>query len=221
MSVESRLIPACEADWEEYIEHEFVRTLADGTLPKACFEHYLQQDFLFLKHYARAYALAIYKSPTLEDMRANVPALMGLLDHEIGLHIEYCAEWGLTERDLQAIPEGVATVAYTRYVLDCGNAGDHMDLHVALAPCSLGYAEIGRRLAADSRTRWEGNPYRPWIEMYSGEEYQAAAKAHGDYVNQLLSTLPSDSARWADLTCIFTTATRMEVAFWQQGLDAR
>lgn len=220
MNVESRLIPACQGDWDDYTRHAFVRQLADGSLPQACYAHYLQQDFLFLKQYARAWALAIYKSDTLEQMRANLPAVQGLLDHEIGLHIAYCAEWGLDEAALQAVPEATATVAYTRYVLDCGQSGDQLDLHVALAPCSLGYAAIGRELLQHPDTVLEGNPYRPWIEMYSGEEFQRGAQAHHDYLDALLAELEPGSPRWARLEQIFATATRMEVAFWQQGLDA-
>ncbi len=220
MTVEKKLVPACQQDWDDYIDHAFVQQLGNGSLPKPCFEHYLQQDFLFLKQYARAWALAIYKSDTLQQMRANMPAVQGLLDHEIGLHIEYCAEWGLTEAQLEQVPEATATVAYTRYVLDCGQRGDQLDLHVALAPCSLGYAVIGRQLAAAASTVLQGNPYRPWIEMYAGEEFQAGVQQHMQYLNTLLAELPDDSPRWARLQQIFSTATRMEVAFWQQGLDA-
>lgn len=220
MSVEKKLIPACQDDWQAYVDHSFVQQLAAGTLAMPCYAHYLKQDFLFLKQYARAWALAIYKSDSLEQMRANLPAVQGLLDVEIGLHIDYCAEWGLDEQQLQAVPEATATVAYTRYVLDCGQSGDQLDLHVALAPCSLGYAVIGQQLAADKNTLMEGNPYRAWIEMYSSEGFQTGAQSHLDYLNNLLAELPDDSPRWQRLQQIFATATRMEVAFWQQGLDA-
>ena len=69
---------SCAADWEAYITHPFVRGLGDGTLESACFEHYLRQDYVFLKHFARAYALAVYKSPTLADMR-HAKAVLGAL----------------------------------------------------------------------------------------------------------------------------------------------
>lgn len=220
MSVESKLILACQQDWDDYVNHPFVRQLAQGTLPQSCFAHYLQQDFLFLKQYARAWALAVYKSDTLEQMRANLPAVQGLLDHEISLHVAYCADWGLDEASLQAVAEETATVAYTRYVLDCGQSGDQLDLHVALSPCSVGYAAIGRLLMEQSDTVLEGNPYRPWIEMYCGEKFQQGAQSHLDYLNTLLAELPNDSPRWPRLQHIFSTATRMEVAFWQQGLNA-
>jgi len=210
----------CSEDWENYLDHEFVRQLALGTLPAPCFRHYLQQDYLFLKHYARAFALAIYKSDSLELMRGSLPALRGLIEHEITLHISYCQQYGLEENDLNGILEDIATVAYTRYVLDCGHQGDLIDLFTALAPCGLGYAEIGRRLINHPDTIWEGNPYRSWIEMYSGDEFQSGSQTMHRFINQLLSSVPDNSARWEKLIHIFRTATQMEIAFWQQGIDA-
>ena len=81
------LIEACQSDWQEYTQHDFVQQLAKGTLDQHSFLHYLKQDFLFLKQYARAYALAIYKARTLEDMRRALPSVHALLDSEIGHHV--------------------------------------------------------------------------------------------------------------------------------------
>ena len=59
-------------------------------------------------------------------------------------------------------------------MLDAGLAGDALDLHVALAPCTVGYGDIGRALAADPATvRGAANPYEDWIAMYSGDDYLA------------------------------------------------
>ncbi|MGR5558934.1 thiaminase II [Vibrio fortis] len=214
------LITACQQDWQGYIEHEFVQTLAQGTLPQPCFLHYLKQDFLFLKQYARAYALAIYKANTLADMRRALPSVHALLDSEIGHHVTYCEQWGLTESDLENEPEDFGTVAYTRYVLDAGMTGDLVDLYAALAPCSIGYAVIGKALLEDPKTVLEGNPYRSWIELYGGEEFQSGVAAGAEYFDQLLVEIDINSQRGQNLIHIFKTATRMEVAFWQQGLDA-
>ena len=61
------------SEWMAYIDHEFVRRLADGSLPEAAFRHYLIQDYLFLKHFARAYALAAYKGETLDEILGRGP----------------------------------------------------------------------------------------------------------------------------------------------------
>ena len=66
-------------------------------------------------------------------------------------------------------------MAYTRFVLDCGAAGDLLDLHVALAPCVVGYAEIGRALAPHGTEALGDHPYREWIAEYASEPYQAWA----------------------------------------------
>lgn len=213
------LINACREDWDAYTQHPFVQQLAQGTLAQPSYLHYLKQDFLFLKQYARAYALAIYKARTLADMRKALPSVHALLDSEIGHHITYCANWGLTESDLEAEPEDFGTVAYTRYVLDAGMAGDIVDLYAALAPCSIGYAEIGRNLAADSNTKLVDNPFSSWIELYSGDEFQQGVAQGTEHIDVLLAEIDVNSQRGQNLLHVFKTATRMEIAFWQQGLD--
>ncbi|NRF29666.1 thiaminase II [Vibrio coralliilyticus] len=215
------LIEACQSDWQEYTQHDFVQQLAKGTLDQHSFLHYLKQDFLFLKQYARAYALAIYKARTLEDMRRALPSVHALLDSEIGHHVTYCGQWGLTESDLENEPEDFGTVAYTRYVLDAGMTGDLVDLYAALAPCSIGYAVIGKALIESNDTVREGNPYASWIELYGGEEFQSGVAQGAEHFNQLLEEIDLHSQRGQNLIEVFRTATRMEVAFWQQGLDAK
>ncbi|NOJ21508.1 thiaminase II [Vibrio coralliilyticus] len=215
------LIEACQSDWQEYTQHDFVQQLAKGTLDQHSFLHYLKQDFLFLKQYARAYALAIYKARTLEDMRRALPSVHALLDSEIGHHVTYCGQWGLTESDLENEPEDFGTVAYTRYVLDAGMTGDLVDLYAALAPCSIGYAVIGKALIESNDTVREGNPYASWMELYGGEEFQSGVAQGAEHFNQLLEEIDLHSQRGQNLIEVFRTATRMEVAFWQQGLDAK
>ncbi len=213
----ARLRDSCAEAWRAYTEHAFVRRLGEGSLPEACFRHYLGQDYLFLIHFARAYGLAVYKADTLEDMRAAAAMVSALLDVEMGMHVEFCAGWGLTEAEMAALPEAGATMAYTRFVLERGMAGDVLDLHVALAPCVVGYAEIGRGLAGDAGARRGANPYRAWIEMYAGAEYQAVAEAAIDQLERLAQRRLGPG-RFPDLARTFAQATRLETAFWDMAL---
>src|SRR5579862_6204197 len=160
MTLFQRLVAAAGPVWPAYTRHDFVLELAQGDLPASAFRRYLVQDYLFLLHFARAWGLAVYKSDTLADMRRAQALVTATLDVEIGLHIAYCRGWGLSEARLEAEPEAAATIAYTRYVLDRGLAGDRLDLETALAPCVVGYAEIAAERLADPRTRLAGNPYR-------------------------------------------------------------
>src|SRR5699024_4406959 len=91
----THLVDCCRDTWQAYIQHDFVSQLGDATLPAAAFRHYLQQDYLFLIQFSRAYALAAYKSRTLADLRHAKTMLQTIVDDEMRLHIDYCAEWGI------------------------------------------------------------------------------------------------------------------------------
>ncbi|EZQ18142.1 hypothetical protein CF98_25940 [Halopseudomonas bauzanensis] len=216
----TQLQQACQSEWDAYIQHDFVRQLGDGTLAADAFRHYLKQDYLFLIQFARAFALAAYKSPTLEDLRQAKAGLEAIVDLELGLHIQYCREWGISEQELQALPEARATMAYTRYVLDTGNRGDLLDLHVALAPCLVGYGQIAQWLNSRSETlRGEQNPYDAWIAMYESDEFQSATAAEIDWLNRELADV--SPRRFEQLVRIFSDATRLEIDFWDMGLNQR
>ncbi|MDZ7852122.1 MAG: thiaminase II [Halomonas sp.] len=212
------LTATCQDDWRAYIEHDFVRGLGYGTLDENAFRHYLKQDYLFLIHFARAFALAAYKSRSLADLRQAHEGLKAIVDLELGLHVGYCQEWGISEADLAALPEARATLAYTRYVLDVGSRGDLLDLHVALAPCVVGYGEIANWLNAQPSTvRGEANPYDAWIAMYESDDFQAAMRAELEWIDARLADVTP--ARFAELCTVFRDATRLEIDFWQMGLD--
>lgn len=203
------------ADWQAYVDHDFVKQLGNGRLAKESFQHYLKQDYLFLLQFTRAWALAIYKSESFEQMQHGKAGVSAMIDYEIKLHLDYCNSWGIDEATVKQVPESPACVAYTRYVLDAGMTGTLAELYAALAPCVLGYAEIGKNLGQQPPV--SNNPYQPWIDMYKADEFQAAAKLTQDSLDELASDIPPRQAQ--KLQHIFNTATRMEVAFWQMGLD--
>jgi thiaminase/transcriptional activator TenA len=216
-SLFARLKAECPAEWAAFVGHPFVRGLADGTLPEPVFRAYLVQDYLFLIQFARAYALAAYKAPDLDGLRHNAAAVDAILG-EMTLHVRLAADWGESEADLAGAIEAQATVAYTRFVLDAGMQGDLLDLMTVLAPCVVGYGEIGRALAETPGALAAENPYRGWIEEYAGAGYQEVA---ADACAELdrLAAFGLTEARYPRLLGLFRQATRLEADFWQMGLD--
>ena len=215
----ARLRADAGAGWATYVDHPFVRALGAGTLAEAAFRRYLVQDYLFLIDFARAYALAVFKADDLDTMRRLSGHVRAILDVEMGLHVAYCRRWGIDEAALVASEPATETLAYTRYVLERGLAGDLLDLLVALAPCIVGYGEIGARLAADPATRHADNPYGAWIEMYAGAEYQELAAESVAMLDGLAGRVAAPG-RYPALLGTFRRATMLEAALWQMGLAA-
>lgn len=210
---------AAGGHWPAYVEHAFVRGLADGSLPRAAFLHYLRQDYVFLIHFSRAWALAVTKTETVEEMRLCAGTVNALINEEIALHVQTCAAAGIPEAELFATEERAGNLAYTRYVLDAGHSGDLLDLLAALAPCVLGYGEIGARLLPGA----DGSAYADWIATYSGDAYQSVCAEVGGLIDaavaRRLGPDPQASPRWAGLCKRFETATWLEVGFWDMGLE--
>jgi len=219
MDLFQRLKADAKKEWSAYVSHEFVRQLGSGSLPEACFRHYLVQDYLFLIQFARAYALGLYKSPTMDDMRASLEGVKAILETELELHIGLCAGWGMDRAMIEASEEDGPTMAYTRFVLETGMAGDLLDLQVALAPCIMGYAEIGAGLENRHSGDLATNPYRRWIAEYAGEAYQAVARDFGFWMDRTAEVYLTD-ARYPRLATIYRKATILEADFWQMGLNA-
>lgn len=204
--------------WQAYTHHAFVEGLKDGTLPRAAYLNYLVQDYVFLIHFSRAWALAVTKAETVEEMRFASRILDALLNEEIALHVATCAAEGIDEATLFAAPEAMQNIAYTSYVLDAGHSGDFLDLLAALMPCVMGYGEIGQRLAAAKCD----TPYADWISTYAGADYQQVCHEAGALLDaailRRLGDAPQGSPRWAALSHRFATAVRLEAGFWDMGL---
>lgn len=208
--------------WHAYVRHEFVERLGAGSLPRSAYLRYLRQDYVYLIHFARAWALAAVKSDRIDEIRAAAANVHALIDDEMRLHVATCAAEGLDEAALAATVEEPATLAYTRFLIDAGVKGDLLDLLVALAPCVFGYGEIGARLGLDGLQ--DGHPYREWIAGYAGDAYQGVCRDTGVLLESVAARLIGGSApsspRWPDLARTFATGCRLEADFWAMGLGS-
>ena len=201
--------------WEDYIHHEFVTELAAGTLPKRKFQHYLIQDYLYLLQYTRVMALSVYKSETLAQMRVGQAGINAMLDLEIDMYLQFCEHWGVSLSQIESATESSATIAYSRYLLDTAMSGTLVELYAAIAPCLMGYAEIGQHLK--DKTTITNNPYQPWIDTFTSDRFQAVTAQNEAFINQLLAQ--TSLAQQPKLQKLFDTATRLEINFWQMALE--
>ncbi|KAF8959768.1 Phosphomethylpyrimidine kinase-domain-containing protein [Flammula alnicola] len=220
------LIPqSAEKSWKEYVEHDFVRQLGKGTLDRECFVHFIKQDYHYLKYYARAYSLLAAKSTSFGLIESSTQTILNVL-YEIGNHKAFCAKFGITEEDLESTPESAATSAYGAYIMDIGLQGDTTKLIMALMACLLGYGEVGLWLTKQSTepNTWvvlEGNPYKHWIEEYSGEMYQGAVRIGLETVEACAAADPPSEARLKEWKTVWTRCTKLEKGFWDMAMELR
>ena len=206
-------------NWLLYTKHEFINKLSNDTLKEEKFLNYLIQDYLFLIQFSKAWSLAILKSDNLEEMKIAASTVNDLINFEMELHITLCANYGISKSDLENADEENANIAYTRYVLELGYSGDFLDLLSSLAPCVLGYGEIGLNCQ-------NSNPktlmYKKWIETYSSIEYQNVCENVSGLIDKAfllrLGNNFENTYKWKKVNQIFKKATLLEVDFWNMAI---
>ena len=201
--------------WDDYIQHDFVKQLTAGTLAPDSFRHYLIQDYLYLIHYTRVMALSVYKSDTLAQMRVGQAGINAMLDIEISMYLNFCRDWNIPLEQVENASESAVTIAYSRYILDAAMSGSLAELYAAIAPCLMGYGEIGKRIKEQGFIT--DNPYQPWIDVFSSDEFQVITAQNEAQIDTLLAD--ASPAQTNKFQRLFNTAARMEVNFWQQALD--
>ncbi|MDR9426153.1 MAG: thiaminase II, partial [Marinobacter sp.] len=71
--------------------------------------------------------------------------------------------------------------------------------------------------ARQETRRGEANPYDAWIEMYESDEFQEAMQSEIAWLNEQLADV--SEKRFEQLGRIFRDATRLEIDFWEMGLN--
>jgi thiaminase/transcriptional activator TenA len=210
MSFSDDLRAAAAPVWEAQLAHPFVRGIGDGTLPEEPFRHFVRQDYLYLVEYARLFALAAARAPSLALMERLAELARTTLADEMGLHRSFAADWGIPAEELEAERPTATTRGYTDFLLRTAALGDFAELVAALLPCMWGYSEVGQALAAAGKP--EHALYARWIDVYADEEFAALARWCREACDE--AAAGAGEAGRERMREAFLTSSRYELAFF-------
>ncbi|SHI85149.1 thiaminase II [Lutispora thermophila] len=199
--------------WDRCVEAPFVQEVKKGTLPMEKFKHYMIQDSIYLKYYARVYGKAIYHSSTLKDIQMFYSALCFVTDTESAVRLSYLNRFGLTDSDIEDIEPFPENKNYIDFMMDIADNGDICEMLMAVLPCMLSYNYIFRKIAAEPESK--GSIYRDFIEDYANERYVASCRLWSDFADEKCAALSDD--RKKKLAAIFEKASLLELDFWNMS----
>ncbi len=197
-------------NWNEQFNHPFVQGIGDGSLDVDRFRNWIRQDYLYLKDFARVFAWATARAPTLDRMSWYTSMQDLTLNTEMDLHREYARQFGVFEEDLESAEKWPTTQAYTNFLIRNAADGDLVELVAVLLPCSWGYAWIGKKMEKQGVP--DDERYAEWIRTYSSEDFQQSAEWLKDEMNRLSEGCTKDErTRLRDL---FLRSSEYELRFW-------
>ena len=211
MSFTDALLDAARPVWEAQVEHPFVAGIADGTLPEEKFRRWVEQDYRYLKEFARIFAWAAARAERLEAMQWYAGVLDLTLNTEMELHRDYARRFGVTPEELEEVEMWPTTRAYTDFLVRTAADGEMADLLAALLPCAWGYAWVAEKMAEGGVP--EDARYADWIEQYTDEEFRQAAAWLREEMDRKAADRGAEKRE--SLVETFVLSSRYEWQFWE------
>ena len=206
-------------EWQAFTQHNFILSLADGSLPYESFIHYLRQDYIFLLQFARLWGQAMSKGSDISEIRMATALMHELVNSKLQMHIDLCKDHGISEHELFQTEEQPATTAYLLHFENVEASGDFIDLMAVLSSSFLGYAEIGAAMASQKTS----SNYQLWIKTYSNKSTQSLCHDIGRMIdNAIVSRLGVDAMatdRWQELCDCLRITTTLEANFLDMSLS--
>jgi len=194
----------------------FNRGLADGSLPRAAFQHYIIQDAHYLEGFARALALAAGRAPDGQAVCQLAASAAGTLQAERELHAHYMGLFGVDQDQFAATRPSPACDHNTSFLIATAATRSTAESVAAVLPCFWVYRDVGRDIHARATP---DNPYRAWIETYVSDSFDAAVEQTCTLAERLhdAATDPTRDSMYA----LYARSTLLEWGFWDSAWAMR
>jgi thiaminase/transcriptional activator TenA len=201
--------------WRAIYRHRFLRELHAGTLSMERFTYFIFQDYLYLLDFAQVLCHGGAKSPNLETLEVFARHALIAVEVERHFHAGFGKTIGFSAKQLDHLPKGPITEAYTRHLQAVAGGGSLGEIVAAILPCYWIYGEVGRKL-------YKGRPgkpkiYREWIETYASEEYWKPLREQIRLMDALGGSARQSAKKL--MTSHFLLSSRYEYLFWDQAYN--
>jgi len=190
----------------------FNRELAEGSLPKEKFRHYMIQDAHYLEGFARSLSLVAAKGWSADHVVQFAQAAEVAIMVERQLHAEYFRTFGVSQAAFQAAELSPTCNHYVSFLkATCAQAPFEAGL-AALLPCFWIYREVGHAIHAHAAA---DNPYRAWIDTYAGQDFSDAVDAVLDTIDRAAADSAPRSI--AQMHLAYRRSAQLEWMFWDSA----
>ena len=203
--------------WEQGLHSEFITRMKNGTLSEDCLRGYLVDDSLYLWQYAKVFAWGILHAQDTASLRTFYSFLSFVNEGEGATRVQYLKRYGLTDEQIQHLPQRPQSKAYTTHMLTAAQEGIP-ECMMASLPCMLSYHWIFCRLL-EQEPAVRNTIYWPLVQDYTTRSYDAICQQWVDFGNSVCEGLSQQ--RLARCREIFRECSRLELGFWEMSCTPR
>lgn len=206
-----------ESAWEHItplyntiLQMPFNQELMMGTLPLEKFKFYMAQDAYYLGEFGKALSMISARMEKTEHVLAFSQFASGAIVVERALHEGYFKTLGLPEN----VNPSPSCLLYTNHLLKEAAYGNIETAVAAVLPCFWIYKKVGDYIYHNQKGI-EGNPYKDWIDTYSGEDFAKSVALALEITDELAGQTSASGQE--KMLQAFEMASKLEWMFWDSA----
>lgn len=209
--------PYVEKHWNDYVNHDFVKQVAESRLDLQQFKFYIEQDYNYLADYARFHCISAAKAPDLIDIEKELYVLDRIRE-SMDCHKNRLRDYfGVTDDDhMNKVERSDALNEYARYMGDISRRGNYRELMMALCPCMIGYCKAVSFYVGKTDPE-PGSIYRDWTNFYSSIPIEESIGKGAYFLNHVAQDCPKEELYI--LIKIYGDVCGLEAKFWDSPLE--
>ena len=207
-----KMLDATKHLWEGFYEHPFVKGIADGSLSDERFKHYLIQDTLYLKDYARTYLIGAAKAEDVETMIFLSKIGNGMVSSEDDVNKRNLRRLGVSIDDVYKTKLSLDNLSYVSYMERVAYEGGTAEALAAVMPCGLSYEYLAKRMVEENPDCVNDEKYGDFISNYIRDAFCNNNAAYIDMIERLAKDYSEEQIN--KLVDIFVVCAEYEMKFW-------
>ena len=174
------------------------------------------QDYLYLKEYAKVFAIGVAKAKSLET--ANLFAkYIEVMNGELDVHHGYMGKFKVSQEEIDQMKPSLDNLSYTSYMLRVAYEEGEAEILAAILSCAYSYEVIAKRIVENNPNSVNDEFYGDWVKGYASKEYASGNIILIETMNELAKDYTQTQMQ--HLVDIFVACSRYELAFWQMAWD--
>lgn len=218
MKTTEKLLAAATEIWDAYNTHPFVVGIQNGTLDKEKFRYYIMQDFMYLKDYAKVFAIGVAKSRSVDNAKLFAKYI-AVMNGELDIHKGYMGKLEVTQEELDEMKPSLDNLSYTSYMLRVAYEEGEAEILAAILSCAYSYEVIAKNILKNTPGSVDDSFYGDWIKGYASDAYSAGNMVLLDTLDELTEHYTEKQLK--HLVDIFIACSRYELEFWNMSWEMK
>jgi len=193
--------------WRKILNHKFLKTTADGSIPDDTFKTWMKQDYIFVREAIPFIAILLAKAPL--HLRSNFIDIISALNIELGLFRKNAQNHGVNLENLEPFP---TCHSYIQFLMNTAYNCSFEEGFTALYAAEKVYLDSWMAVKNNLKAK---SPWLEFIDNWTSDGFQQYVGWLAVTLDELAQGKPERDLK--KMKEMFQLIARYEYLFWEMA----